>query len=110
MASAAPTQSLPLLYNAIEPLNATQHSKMNVRAIDAMPQAGRTHAIPVTVDEFALIQRHYPRINSGEIPGMTPIYRTDRYVLVRVADRKPAAAAPVQQPAAASSTPTAAGG
>ena len=69
MASAAPNQNLPLLYNAIEPLNATQHSKMNVRAIDAMPQAGQTHAIPVTVDEFALVQRHYPIVFSiGDSP------------------------------------------
>jgi hypothetical protein len=69
MATAAPNQSLPLLYNAIEPLNATQHGKMNVRAIDAMPQAGRTHAIPVTVDEFALVQRHYPIVFSiGDSP------------------------------------------
>jgi len=42
-----------------------------------------------------LIQRHYPQINAGTVPGMTPIYRTDRYVLVRVADRKPGAAAAV---------------
>jgi hypothetical protein len=47
-----------------------------------------------------LIQRHYPQINSGTTPGMTPIYRTDRYVLVRVADRKPGATTP------AATTPT----
>lgn len=60
MATAAPNQSLPLFYNAIEPLNSTQHSKMKVRAITAMPSLGRAHAIPVTVDEFTLVQRHYP--------------------------------------------------
>jgi hypothetical protein len=69
MATAAPNQSLPLLYNAIEPVNATQHGKMNVRSIDTIPQAGRTHAIPVTVDEFALAQRHYPIVFSiGDSP------------------------------------------
>ncbi len=41
-----------------------------------------------------LIERHYPRINSGQVPGMTPVFRTDRYVLVRVAQRNPAAPAP----------------
>jgi hypothetical protein len=60
MATAAPNQNLPLFYNAIEPLNATQHGNMKVRAIQTMPQVGQTHAIPVTVDEFTLVQRHYP--------------------------------------------------
>jgi len=69
MASAAPTQNLPLLYNALEPLNATQHSKMKVRPILRMPQVARTHAIPVTVDEFTLVQRHYPIVFSvGDNP------------------------------------------
>ncbi len=49
-----------------------------------------------------LIQRHYPQINAGGVPGMTPVYRTDRYVLVRVADRKPGA--PASAPASSSST------
>ena len=34
MATAAPTQNLPLFYNAIEPLNLDQHGKMHVRGID----------------------------------------------------------------------------
>lgn len=69
MATAAPTQSLPLFYNAIEPLNATQHSKMKVRTILRMPQIAQTHAIPVTVDEFTLVQRHYPIVFSvGDNP------------------------------------------
>ena len=69
MAIAAPTQSLPLLYNAIEPLNASQHGKMKVRPILSMPQVASTHAIPVTVDEFTLLQRHYPVVFSvGENP------------------------------------------
>jgi hypothetical protein len=60
MATVAPSQNLPLFYNAIEPLSATQHGKMKVRGILRMPQVARTHAIPVTVDEFTLAQRHYP--------------------------------------------------
>jgi hypothetical protein len=60
MASSAPNQNLPLFYSAIEPLNATQHADKRVRAITRMPQLGRAHAIPVTVDEFTLAQRHYP--------------------------------------------------
>jgi hypothetical protein len=69
MATAAPTQNLPLFYNAIEPLNVTQHGKMKVRPVLKMGQVGQTHAIPVTVDEFGLVQRHYPIVFSiGENP------------------------------------------
>ena len=60
MATAAPTQSLPLFYNEIVPLSLEQHGKMKVRGLSSLPEAGRTHAVPLTVDEFALVQRHYP--------------------------------------------------
>jgi hypothetical protein len=69
MASAAPNQNLPLFYNAIEPVNVTQHGKMKVRPVLKMAQVGRTHAIPLTVDEFTLVQRHYPIVFTvGDMP------------------------------------------
>jgi hypothetical protein len=69
MASAAPNQNLPLLYRSIEPLNVTQHGKMKVRPVLDMSEVASTHAIPLTVDEFALVQRHYPIVFSiGEKP------------------------------------------
>ena len=71
MASAAPTQNLPLFYTAAEPLNVTQHGKMKVRPVLNMGEIGRTHAIPITVDEFALVQRFYPivfSIGEGSVP------------------------------------------
>ena len=69
MATAAPNQNLPLFYSALEPLNVTQHGKMKIRAIDKAPVIATTHAIPATVDEFALLQRHYPIVFSvGETP------------------------------------------
>jgi hypothetical protein len=69
MATAAPNQGLPLFYNALEPLNLEQHGHMQVRAITSMPELGRTHAVPLTVDEFALVQRHYPIVFSvGDAP------------------------------------------
>ena len=43
-----------------------------------------------------LIQRHYPQINAGTVPGITPVFRTDRYVLARVDARKPGSAQPAQ--------------
>src|SRR5689334_20333030 len=69
MATAAPTQSLPLFYRELEPLNVSQHGKMKVRPLQSMPEVGRTHGIPVTVDEFSLAQRHYPIVFSiGDNP------------------------------------------
>jgi hypothetical protein len=69
MATAAPNQNLPLFYNAVEPLNVSQHGKMKVRKLVKMDQIAKTHAIPVTVDEFALVQRNYPIVFSiGDKP------------------------------------------
>jgi hypothetical protein len=64
MATAAPTQELPLFYNALEPLNSGQHANMKIRRIEKAPTIGSTHAVPATVDEFALLQRHYPIVFS----------------------------------------------
>ena len=69
MATAAPAQNLPLFYKAIEPLNASKHGKLKVRKLLNMAEVGRTHAIPLTVDEFTLVQRHYPIVFTvGEKP------------------------------------------
>ncbi len=70
MASAAPTEGMPVFYNAVEPINLDQHGKMKVRGMTSMPEMGRTHAVPVTVDEFTLVQRHYPIVFSV---GGTPM-------------------------------------
>ena len=69
MATAAPNQSLPLFYTSLEPLNATQHGKLKIRRLEKAPMIGATHAFPVTVDEFGLLQRSYPIVFSlGENP------------------------------------------
>jgi hypothetical protein len=69
MATTAPNQSLPLFYQGLEPLNVSQHGKMKVRPLVKAPQFAQTHAVPVTVDEFALVQRHYPIVFSiGDNP------------------------------------------
>jgi hypothetical protein len=39
-----------------------------------------------------LIERHYPQLNAGTIQGFDVVFRTDRYILVRVAARNPKAA------------------
>src|SRR5215218_6589383 len=69
MATAAPTQNLPLFYEGLEPLNVTQHGKMKVRAVPASPTMAKTHAVPLTVDEFMLVQRYCPIVFSvGDDP------------------------------------------
>ena len=60
MASVTPNQTLPLFYNAIEPINVGQHGKMKLRSDLDVPRFATGHAVPVTVDEFALVQRHFP--------------------------------------------------
>ncbi|WP_309610831.1 SapC family protein [Sphingomonas sp.] len=69
MASQAPESGLPLLYNALEPINLQQHGDKKLKPIDSAPHIAQAHAIPVTVDEFALLQRTYPIVFSmGDTP------------------------------------------
>jgi hypothetical protein len=71
MATQAPNAApLPLLYNSLEALNSGQHGKLKLKKSFALPNIGQTHAIPVTVEEFTLVQRHYPIIFSA---GDTPV-------------------------------------
>jgi hypothetical protein len=71
MASQAPNM-LPLLYNGLEPLNRNVHGNFKVRTVNAVASIASVHAIPVTVDEFALVQRYFPIVfSSGE--GAVPL-------------------------------------
>ena len=68
MASQAPNM-LPLLYNGLEPLNRNQHGKYKIRRLNGFPRVAGAHAIPVTVDEFAMAQRHFPIVfSAGDNP------------------------------------------
>ncbi len=68
MATAAPVP-LPVLYSRLEPINVQQHGKMKIRRLETAPVVGKAHAIPATVDEFALLQRHFPIVFSvGDQP------------------------------------------
>ena len=67
MASQAP--NLPLLYNGLEPLNRNNHGNFKVRRLQGLDRVAKTHAVPVTVDEFAMVQRHFPIVFSiGDSP------------------------------------------
>ena len=67
MASAP--QSLPLFYNTLEPLSSEAHAKFKVRPAEGADFVINQHAIPVTVEEFPLVQRQMPIIFSqGDDP------------------------------------------
>ena len=69
MASAAPNTGLPLLYTQLEPISSQQHGNLKVRGLTALPAVANVHAVPLTVDEFGLAQRHFPIIfSAGEDP------------------------------------------
>jgi hypothetical protein len=59
-----PQQQLPLFYQDLAPLNSRDHAGWVARSVDQAKWAAGQHAIPVTIDEFALVQRHFPIIFS----------------------------------------------
>jgi hypothetical protein len=70
MATQAPTAAnLPLLYHDLQPLNSGQHGNLKLKRLLTVPEVGKTHAIPVTVEEFAHAQRNFPIIfSAGDEP------------------------------------------
>ncbi|WP_265562004.1 SapC family protein [Sphingomicrobium arenosum] len=72
MATEAPKSVLPVMYNDLEPITKDKHGKMKVKTFDKMPFAAKMHAVPVTVEEIPLLQRHFPIVfTTGE--NMLPI-------------------------------------
>ncbi|MCA1749800.1 MAG: SapC family protein [Parasphingopyxis sp.] len=69
MASAAPAPRLPMLYDDLRPLSSLEHGDYRLQARNAAPFITGVHALPVTVDEFVLLQRSMPIVFSvGEKP------------------------------------------
>lgn len=69
MASVAPSDQLPLFYQGLEPLSSTVHPNFKTRTAETAPFLARTHAVPITIDEFVAAQRFYPIVfSSGENP------------------------------------------
>ena len=58
--ASAPQSQLPLFYNALEPLSSETHVNFKMRQLTQAKFLVGQHAIPVTVDEFPLVQRHFP--------------------------------------------------
>jgi hypothetical protein len=55
---------LPLFYNGLEPLSSETHADWRIRQQDSAPFLVGQHAIPITTDEFPLVQRHMPIVFS----------------------------------------------
>jgi len=64
-----PQAQLPLFYKDLMPLNSRDHASWRARSVDKASWIGNQHAIPLTVEEFPLAQRHFPIVFSvGENP------------------------------------------
>jgi hypothetical protein len=69
MASAPQNASLPIFYKDLAPLNRQDHADWNSKGTDRAPWLIGQHAIPLTVEEFPMAQRHFPIVfSSGEDP------------------------------------------
>jgi hypothetical protein len=53
-------QQLPLFYSSLLPLSSQEHIRWALHAREHNPFAHTANAIPITVDEFVLAQKHYP--------------------------------------------------
>ncbi|HEU0098554.1 MAG TPA: SapC family protein [Allosphingosinicella sp.] len=69
MATQPPSNALPIFYGGLEPLSSSVHSGYRSRPSDRAPFLTTNHAIPITIDEFVMVQRHFPIVFSvGENP------------------------------------------
>lgn len=62
--ASAPQQQLPLFYNQLEPLSSQAHADYRVRQARLAPFLVDTHAVPITVEEFPMVQRRMPIVFS----------------------------------------------
>ncbi|MDE8651590.1 SapC family protein [Novosphingobium album (ex Liu et al. 2023)] len=69
MATAPKTASLPLFYKDLIPLNTQEHANYSARSTNKAAWMVGAHAIPLTVEEFPMAQRHYPIVfSTGDDP------------------------------------------
>ena len=60
----ASAPQLPLFYKGLEPLSSDTHANYRMKMQDKAPFLAGQHAIPITVDEFPLVQRYMPIVFS----------------------------------------------
>ncbi len=59
-----PPQNLPLFYKDLMPLQTGPHSNYRAQSNGKAAFFAETHAVPLTIDEFVLCQRHFPIVFS----------------------------------------------
>jgi hypothetical protein len=65
MASAPQNANLPIFYKDLAPLSRQDHAGWHSRPTDRAPWLIGQHAIPLTVEEFPMAQRHFPIVFSS---------------------------------------------
>lgn len=69
MASVPQVTGLPLFYKELVPVSLEDHGELRARRTDRATWLAGQHAVPLTVEEFPLAQRHYPIVFSvGDSP------------------------------------------
>jgi hypothetical protein len=68
--ASAPANALPLFYKDLQPLSSQLHANWKARTVESAPFFAQAHAVPLTVEEFILAQRHYPIVFSA---GPNPV-------------------------------------
>lgn len=64
-----PPPNLPLFYQNLQPLSSSLHAGYKSRPSDRAPYLAAANAIPLTIDEFIIAQRHFPIVfSTGEVP------------------------------------------
>lgn len=67
--ASAPQGQLPLFYNQLAALSSVDHADYRVRPTNTAPFLANHHAVPLTVEEFPLVQRRMPIVFSvGDDP------------------------------------------
>jgi hypothetical protein len=67
--ASAPANALPLYYQDLQPLSSSLHAKWKARNVGQAKFFAQSNAIPLTIEEFVLSQRHYPIVfSSGNDP------------------------------------------
>lgn len=65
----ASAPQLPLFYKGLEPLSSETHANWRIRQQDKAPYLVGQHAIPLTIEEFPMVQRFMPIVFTvGESP------------------------------------------
>ena len=72
MASAPGIPGLPMLYQDMVPLSSQEHRNWRIRPLQTLEIISKVHALPLTVEEFPIAQRHFPIVFSSG-PDSVPL-------------------------------------